>query len=300
MRRARSAFAWSIVVVATVFPLSIPSLAGEISWDAGIRYPRMLNWSEAHQLADIISANHLNNRLLAVYQFSLGPAIAVFTPVTVQRGHWVEVQPVHDPANNVPAGDKTYIVPLAPEDPMLDALSNEGLIKVYGGTGDTAVLLLDKRARPDVARALFVRTVSRDAEWLALHSVNNGTPAPGQMFSLVTAQGRAAHRRQLDVQRFFAGRMEMATLIYAYSLEPTRPRLAKRLRRAAMDFGTIASYLSDTDPLGRISVRQQARFRRNMAALGVDIAEQGNRPFTGGKVSAALDRLFRGYLGSAA
>jgi hypothetical protein len=298
--RARSSFAWGMVALATLFPLSIPSLAGEISWDAGIRYPRMLNWNEARRLAAIIHANNLNNRLLAVYQFSLGPAIAVFTPVTVEKGHWVEVQPPHDPADDVSAGAKVYVVPLAPDDPELIALVRNRLVEVYGGTADTAVVTLATRAAPGPARSNFVAVVERNAEWLACHAVNNGTPPFADLISLMTAAGRAAYRRRLDAQRFHAGRLEVATLVYAYALEPRQPAEAKRLRLAAMDFGTIASYLSDADPLGRISAARHAQFRRNMEALAIAVSAHPADPSGARAVRSAMRRLFSEYLAGAA
>lgn len=296
----RAAFAWGMVALATVFPLSIPSLAGEISWDAGIRYPRMLNWNEARRLAAIIQANHLNGRLLAAYQFSLGPAIAVFTPVTLEKGHWVEVQPLHDPANNLSAGAKTYVVPLAPDDPELVVLARQGLIKVYGGTDNAAVVTLGMRAKPAAARTLFVAAVAQNAQWLSRYAVNNGTPPLPDMMNLMTAAGRAAHRRTLDIQRFHAGRMEMATLIYAYALESAAPAEATRLRIAAMDFGTVASYLSDADPLGRKSQSRHAQFRRNMEALAIAVSEHPGDPLSvSADVGSAMRRLFGEYFGRA-
>jgi hypothetical protein len=96
--RVRAAFATIVVALATIFPLGIPSLLAEGAWDAGLHYPRLLDWNESRALAEVIARNHLNDRLLWVYETSVGPSIAVFTPVVLFRGHWVEVQPRHDPA----------------------------------------------------------------------------------------------------------------------------------------------------------------------------------------------------------
>ncbi len=298
-KRARAAFAWGMVTLATVFPLSIPSLAGEISWDAGIRYPRMLNWDEARRLAAIIKANHLNNRLLATYQLSLGPAIAVFTPVTVEKGHWVEVQPLHDPADYISAGAKTYVVPLAPDDPILANFARQGLVTVYGGTSDTAVVTLKASAVPARARAAFVAIVSRDAEWLSQCAIDNGTPPFSDLMSLMTAGGRAAYRHRLAAQRFHAGRMEVAALIYAYALEPAQPAEARRLRQAAMKFGRLASYLSDADPLGRISAARHAEFRRDMDTLAIALIDHPGDPLAARDVRSAMRRVFGDYLARA-
>ena len=59
----------------------------------------------------MIAQNHLGGKLISVYEHSFGPAIAVFTPVTVEKGHWVEVQPLHDPADDLPAEAKVYVIP---------------------------------------------------------------------------------------------------------------------------------------------------------------------------------------------
>ena len=53
--------------------------------------------------------------------------------MTFERGHWVEVQPRPNPANDLPAGGKTYVMPLAPDDLLLARLVAECLPPEAGG-----------------------------------------------------------------------------------------------------------------------------------------------------------------------
>src|SRR5260370_10850937 len=84
----RVAFATSLVALATLFPFGIPSLVAEASWDAGLKFPLSEHWNYARDVAAVVERNHLNYRLLSVYETSFAPAIAVFTPVVVYRDDW--------------------------------------------------------------------------------------------------------------------------------------------------------------------------------------------------------------------
>ena len=301
-RRARSAFAIAFVAIAMIFPLGIPSLLAEVTWDAGLRFPRPLDWERARGLADVIAQNHLNDRLVAVYQNSFGPSIAVFTPLTLQRGHWVEVQPKVDPALDLSAGGKLYVVPLAPGDPLLREMEERHLIRVWGGTEDTAVLTLLERGDPAAIRAMVVQILCDNAEWLGNNAVNNTMPPPGELIKHIGPEALKARRRLMDVQRFHAGRMEMACLIYAYALEPAAPRIAKAMRNRAWGFAEIGSFLSDDDPLGYISDERHRQFRDNLIAFATALKESTaeKNPFSTSQVVKASDKLFDDYFGWAA
>lgn len=292
----RIALALALAALATLFPLGPPSLAGEISWDAGYRYPRMLGWDRAQQLAAIIKRNHLEGRLLATYQNSLGSAIAVFTPVTVEKGHWVEVQPRHDPADDLSAGAKLYVLPLRPDDPLLRKSESDGLLKVYGGTPDCAVVTL---TRPGDSRAVepIFSEVADNAQWLADHAINNQLLDVKllEFPRLTTVAALRERHQQVDHQRAHAGRMEAATLLYAYALESSRPQIAKALRAAALGFGNLASFLSDGDAIGDESSAEHARFRRDMAALAATMRRHPDHPTSSPEVRQAFVRLFEDY-----
>jgi len=299
--RLRAAFVAALVAFATIFPLGIPSLLAEITWDAGLKFPRLLDWDRAQSIAEVIADNHLNDRLTAVYQNSFGPSIAVFTPLTLQRGHWVEVQPKVDPALELSAGVKLYVVPLAPDDSVLRMMSERGLIRVWGGTSDTAVVTLLNRGDPDTLRPMVLQIIEENADWLGNHAVNNQMPPADQMLRNIGTAALEARRRRMDVQRFHAGRMEMACLVYAYALEPTSPAKAKSFRDRAWGFAEIGSFLSDDDPLGYISDQRHRRFQENMLALASALKDsRADDPFSTHPVVEAINRLFDDYFGGAA
>jgi len=292
--RMRIALATAAVSLATFFPLGIPSLLAEGVWDAGLRYPRMLDWNQSRALAAIVARNHLNDRLLWVYENSMGPSLAVFTPVVLFRGHWVEVQPRHDPAVDLSAAAQAYVSPLAPGDPAFATLEDMGLIRVYGGTGNCAVFTLTHPGDPAALGSFTARMLEENAAWLAENAFNN------QMPKMVTPAALAAHQRAMDAQRFRAARMSLVTMVYAYSLERTRPDEARALRGVARGFGSMASFLSDGDTIGFVSDSQHLQFRANMKAFAGALAAAHGDPYDSASVGRATQRLFDDYFGTAA
>ena len=299
--RLHAAFVTAIVAIATIFPLGIPSLLAEVTWDAGIRFPRPLDWERARAIAEVISRNHMNGRLAAVYQNSFGPSIAVFTPMTLQRGHWVEVQPKVDPALDLSAGVKAYVVPLAPDDPVLREMEQRKLVEVWGGTSDTAVVTLNERSDPQTIRSMVVQILEDNAQSLGESAINNKMPSGDELLKHIGVGELQARRKKMDVQRFFAGRMEMACLVYGYALEPTSAESAKSFRNRAWGFAEIGSFLSDDDPLGYISDDRHQRFRENMLALAAALKNsRAEDPFKTPQFVTAIDRMFDDYFGWAA
>ncbi|HKM99506.1 MAG TPA: hypothetical protein VJX23_03250 [Candidatus Binataceae bacterium] len=299
--RIRIALATATVAIATILPLGIPNLLAEITWDAGLKFPRPLDWERARAIAAVIDRNHLNDRLVAVYENSFGPAIAVFTPVTLQRGHWVEVQPKRDPALDLSAGVKLYVIPLAPDDPVLRAMEERGLLRVWGGTADTAVMTLDHRGDPDALRPIVMQILEDNAEWLGHNAIDNEMAPPAVLIKRLHPAALEAHRREMDVQRSRAGRMEVACLVYAYSIEPISSHMAQAFRNRAWGFAEMGSFLSDDDPLGYISDDRHRQFRDNMLALAQTLKQSpAQNPFFTPEVSDAFDRLFDDYFGGAA
>ena len=107
----RTVLAALIIAIAQIFPLSIPGFLPEVFWAAGVRYPRHMEWAEAKRLAEIVHRAQLDRRLVYVYNHSFAPSLAVWHPMTFERGHWVEVMPRPNPANRLSAGIKTYVLP---------------------------------------------------------------------------------------------------------------------------------------------------------------------------------------------
>ncbi len=292
--RIRFALAAFMVALATIFPLGIPNLLAEVAWDAGLHFPRPLDWDEARALAEVLERNHLGASKLSVYETSFGPSIAVFTPVVLYRGHWVEVQPRHDPADDLSAATWIYVVPLAPDDPVLKQMDEMRLIDVHGGTTDSAVVELTHPDDPAKLAPLASKILAENARWLAANAINNKMPPPARLVKQLSSSALEAHRLTMDEQRFHAGRMEVACLVYAYSLEDTRPEDAHRFRNIARGFGSLASFLSDDDPVGYASDARHAEMQRNMTALG-DALEAN--PLGPTAVLDAMKRLSYDYFG---
>ncbi|HEV2446093.1 MAG TPA: hypothetical protein VGS58_09230, partial [Candidatus Sulfopaludibacter sp.] len=91
--RFRTGFVACLLTLATLFPFTLPALAFELMWDFGPRSPRMLDWSEKKQLAEVIGRAGLNGRLVSAWNPTQCIALAVFVPMSFEYGHWVEVQP---------------------------------------------------------------------------------------------------------------------------------------------------------------------------------------------------------------
>jgi hypothetical protein len=295
--RIRIAFATFMVAFATIFPLGIPNLLAEAAWDAGLHFPRALDWDEARGLADVLASNRVGGCKLSVYETSFGPSIAVFTPVVLYRGHWVEVQPRHDPADDMSAATWIYVVPLAPDDPVLKQMDEMGLMHTYGGTAESAVVGLTHPGDPNVLAPLASKILADNARWLAANAINNKMPPPNRLIKLLTPAALEAHRRTMDEQRFHAGRMEIACVVYAYSLEATQPQNAHLVRNVARGFGSLASFLSDGDPVGYASDAQHAEMQRNMTALANALDAASDNPLGSAAVHRALRNLFYDYFG---
>jgi asparagine N-glycosylation enzyme membrane subunit Stt3 len=62
-RKIHTAAVTIIVLVALVFPLSIPSLPIELAWAAGLGFPRELDWDEARTLAAVMEDADLGDRI---------------------------------------------------------------------------------------------------------------------------------------------------------------------------------------------------------------------------------------------
>src|SRR5579885_917785 len=138
----------AIVTGASVFPLGMPALAAEITWDMGLRYPRAIDWRRSAELAAELERAGLTRRLVADYQPALCPALAVFAPLSCEKGHWVEVQPRRDPADDLSASDKVYILPIPADDPVLAAMQARGWLTRHGGAEDSSIVTLAPQLAP--------------------------------------------------------------------------------------------------------------------------------------------------------
>ncbi|HJU28249.1 MAG TPA: hypothetical protein VJ718_03715, partial [Candidatus Binataceae bacterium] len=82
----RALYSAAIAAIASLAPFGPPSLAAEIAWDAGMRWPRPVNWNRAHKLANEVKGAGLTGYLVADYNPALCPAIAVYAPISCEKG----------------------------------------------------------------------------------------------------------------------------------------------------------------------------------------------------------------------
>ena len=295
-RTVRAALAGLLLAVATIYPLSIPSLALEAGWNLGLDFPRQLDWKQMRALAGIIERDKLNDRLVATYFYGLGNALAVYTPVRIYAGHWVEVQPRVYGAREMSAAQKAYVVPMPPDDAVLRDLASRGLVRIHGGTPRMSVVTLARQGALEETAALASQIISQEGAWLAEHAVNNVMPPPAVMFS---RQGIAEWRDHLNEQRFRMGRIEIAVLIYAYALEKTSPEHARGARSAASGFGSIAAFLGDESNMDFMSEARHQRFRENIRRVAEQIRALPEHVYSTPELDRAVDALFAEYFWAA-
>jgi len=304
MRDARrTVCAIAIAAIATLCPFGMPALAAEAAWAVGVRFPRALNWKDAETLADAI-AHHdparqpnrqLVRQLVADYQPALCPAIAVYAPIACEKGHWVEVQPRVDPADALSAASKVYVLPLEAGDSALEAMARRGWLRTWGGVADSTVVTLATRAPLDAASAAAGQIVAPEAAWLSSHAINNSLRG-GEWLAMLSPARLRARRVQLLEQRERAGRIQLALIVYASALEPRFPRQATAMRRAARDFGVIASFLGDGLALGWESDAATARLRWRLGLLCSAAQSMDRQPPPDAEFERALDETLDVYL----
>ncbi len=322
-RWRRAVMTSALVFVATLCPLGIPSLLPEAAWVWGLRFPRAVNWKRAQVLANAVEHSGHAGDPVSDYAPALCPALAVYASVHCEKGHWIEVAPRFDPADKLSAKDKIYVLPLAGNDPVLAVMEKRRWVTTYGGTGDSAVAALETAPTLDEARNVLTPLIGTEAAWLSEHAVNNSFTL-GDATALWTSTQTFLRRRRtrLSRQRFHAGRIELACLIYSAVLEgaashPAAPTpigaaavystgqspaaiLAKQaaaMRAAAREFGVMASFLSDDFALDFVGSARQHRMTANLANLAriANGAAQSDNPT--GLLIAPINRLFADYLG---
>lgn len=260
--RFRAAFVASLTAVTTLFPLTLPALAFEVMWNFGPRSPRMLDWNERKQLAEVIGRAGLNHRLVNVWNPIQCISMAVFVPMTFEGGHWVEVQPKVYAARQLSAGVKVYAFPVPPDDPVLRDFADRGLLIIHGGTWLNSIVTLNGPAPLVTAARSLARVGSEQADWLARHAENNRMPGVRELLSTKAVTRYRARARE---QRTRAGRVEAAILVYAYALENDHPDRARGARGAARGFGEIANLLGDEATLDFRSEADHRQLKANLA-----------------------------------
>ena len=291
----RTVCAAAITAIATLYPFGVPALAGEVAWSIGFRYPRAIHWKRIEALAGVIQRNDLSASLAADYQPSLCPAIAVYAPISCDKGHWVEVQPQADPADALSAARKVYVLALKPDDTALEAMARRGWLRVWGGTTDSTVVTLAARAPLDPASAAVGQIIAAEAAWLSSHAINNSS-SRGDWLAMLSPSALPTRRAQFFEQRERAGLIELALIVDAYALEPDFPRHAARIRRAARAFGVIASFLGDSLALDFESDAATARLKWRLGLLSSAAQSMDRQPPPDLELERALGETIEVYL----
>lgn len=290
-RRMHAYLAGGLVVMATVYPLSIPTLPLEVAWAAGHRFPRELDWKEARTLAEVVERDNLSDRIVLSYYDSLSGAMAVYEPrLRQQFGHWGEVRPKIDPARGISAGAKMYVLPAPPGDPVLKRFAEAGWIRVHGGSDLTSIVTLPKAYSLEETAATLATVISEEAGWLHDHAVNNRFPPLGEV---VSPAAIAAYRERRSTQRTHAGRIEAAVLIYSYALEQTRPDIAVGVRGSVRGWGSVANFIGDETAMDYLSDQRFERFRQNVAELGKEALALRTDPLPNARLDRVSDQLFK-------
>jgi len=284
-----------IVLVASVFPLSIPSLPIELVWATGNGFPRELDWSEARTLAGVMDKAGLNRRIVHSYYDSLSGAMAVYSPLTQEYGHWGEVRPEVNPAINISAGEKLYLLPLPQDDPVLRQFVAAGWITVHGGSPRTSLATLPTAAAPERVLPVMAGIIRDECHWLAENAINNRMPPPENLFSPAKIQ---EFRRTTTTQRNRAGRVTTALLIYAYSLEAGDPEFARGLRGAVRGWGSIANFIGDETAIDYMTNARFDLFRKNAVNWGEAVSAASRNEASAKDVGALTDRLMEDFFGS--
>ena len=290
--RFRAAFAVSLVAVATIFPLTLPALAFEVMWNFGPRSPRMLDWNERKELAEVIGRTGLNNRLVNVWNPTQCISMAVFVPMTFEGGHWVEVQPSVYAARQLSAGVKVYALPAPPDDPVLRELADRGFLTIHGGTWLNSIVTLKGPAPLETAARSLARISSQEAAWLALYAENNSMPS---IRELLSAEAVKSYRARAREQRTRAGRIKAAILIYAYALEKDQPNRASGARGAARGFGEIANLLGDEATLDFRSEASHRQLKANLSNWSREIRQFDTQVLPTPEFDRINDKVFGDY-----
>ena len=266
--RFRNAFVVSLVALATIFPLTLPAWAFELMWNFGPRSPRMLDWNERKQLAEVIGRANLNDRLVNVWNPTQCIAMAAFVPMMFEGGHWVEVQPRVYSARLLSAGVKVYALPVPPDDPVLRDLTGAGFLTIHGGTSLNSITTLNGPAPLEAAARSLARIGAQEADWLAKYSENNRMPSVRELLSVEAVRRYRSRARE---QRTRAGRIKTAILVYAYALEKDYPDHARGARGSADGFGELANLLGDEATLDFRTEADHRQLKANLAQFAREI-----------------------------
>jgi hypothetical protein len=282
----------TVALVATLYPFAIPSLPVEAAWASGQGFPRELDWKEAESLASVVEADSLQGRIFRPYYDSLCGAMSVFLPVRQEWGHWGEVRPAVDPADTISTGAFVYMIPVPPDDSLLTAFAAAGLVTNHGGSRETSIITLPAPGGTAAVNPLIVDVMEREVGWLVENAVPNLFPPPTMLFNVAEIR---AHRERMVVQKAHAGRLQIATLLYAYAVEADHPELVPGVRGAARGWGSVANFIGDETAMDYVDEARFERFKENLRAFARELPVLRTQALPSQELDEATDRLFREF-----
>jgi len=271
---ARLAFVTTVVGLTSFIPLAPPSVAAEALWVRGFRYPRLHDWEETRRVAATIERAGLTDHVVSHYGLTHASALAVYAPVRCEKGHWTEVQPVPDPADDLLAAEKVYVLPIEPGDATLRDLEDAGLLRVHGGGRADSVVTLEWAGEPVAVGAVATRIVGAETAWLGRRLERN-TLFPAALEQLLAPEhfrARLAHRAE---QRRRLARVEIALLVYAHALEAGSSETAAELRLAARLVSRLALVAGDPGSVDAVSEARQREIRDDLTLVAVAVDRLG-------------------------
>jgi hypothetical protein len=263
----------ALVLIATVLPFGPPALGAEAVWLLA-RFPRMLDWSELRRDAAVLPPAADRGRLVHGYAVYVVSGLAAWRNIEGERGHWIEVQPRPDPADDVSAGDKIYVLALPPDDPELHALAARGWLEVHGGGAWSTVLDLGPRPTLADAHRNWLSTLAREAAWIGERCEHN---TMGDILALLANPAALAQRRTRRGEcRTRVARIHLALLEYCYALEDVDPARARFCRNGARGVGWMSALVADEATLDFRTAATHERMRADMRAIAATAASGGD------------------------
>jgi hypothetical protein len=190
--------------------------------------------------------------------------MAIYTDLRQEYGHWGEVRPARNPAEEIPVGERVFLIPVPPRDPKMEELEEAGLLRCYGGSPFTSIVMLESARPPEEISPTVANILHEEATWLAAKAVNNTLPPVADLFSKTAI---AVRRRRMAAQKAHAGLIQLAYLLYAHSQQKANPELASAVRRGARSWGGIANFIGDETAIDYLSQERFERFRGNAATF---------------------------------
>ncbi|MCP5115226.1 MAG: hypothetical protein GY953_30710, partial [bacterium] len=235
------------------------------------------------------------DRIVHSYYDSLSGAMGVYSPLSQEYGHWGEVRPTLNPASEISAGEKLYVLPLPQDDPVLRQFADEGWITVHGGSGRTSLATLPAAARPEDVLPVTAEMIRDECHWLAENAINNRMPSPENLFN---PQKIEEFRWTTTAQRNRAGRIATGLLIYAYSLEAEDPDSARSLRGTVRGWGSIANFIGDETAIDYMSGARFDLFRQNAVVWGDAVFAASHGEVSPGELDDLAEQLTEDFFGS--